>query len=214
MNIETKLNMYFTLMNDRPDLFENVGLLDVITDRKIIEQYVCDTGDDIGVEYASEYHLLVVDLVIDENNNYFRYERLIPTKVSRGVVCVPIYKEKFILLNQFRHATRKYQLSFPRGFGEKNLNSCDNAEKELLEEIGATVKSTKIIGTITPNSGILSDSVDIVFCEVEDYNFTIKNEGICNIVEITLDELKEKISSGKVDDSFTLSAMQLLGCIK
>ena len=214
MNIETKLNMYFTLMNDRPDLFENVGLLDVITDRKIIEQYVCDTGNDIGVEYASEYHLLVVDLVIDENNNYFRYERLIPTKVSRGVVCVPIYKEKFILLNQFRHATRKYQLSFPRGFGEKNLNSCDNAEKELLEEIGATVKSTKIIGTITPNSGILSDSVDIVFCEVEDYNFTIKNEGICNIVEITLDELKEKISSGKVDDSFTLSAMQLLGCIK
>lgn len=141
------------------------------------------TGKQYGIAYNSDYHKMVVDpmksdcqislpktgpdMEINQDTYIYPYERLAPASDKSGVVTVPIIKDKdgntlFVLIKQYRHAIRREQFNFPRGFGEEDVTTklvledkdiADlngrsgeakeemvdfyNAQKELHEEIGA-----------------------------------------------------------------------------
>lgn len=86
--------------------------------------------------YESTYHLLAKDLVSD-GNSCFAYERIIKQNPDNAVVIIPIYQGKFVLLNQFRHSMRDYQLCFPRGFGEPNLSINEMPLRSCVRELGS-----------------------------------------------------------------------------
>jgi hypothetical protein len=79
------------------------------------------TGDEYGLVYKSPFNTLLVDAIVSDVRApqsgacYYPYERILPT-AGDGAVIVPICHGKLVLLRQFRHALRDYQLSFPRGF--------------------------------------------------------------------------------------------------
>jgi len=91
-----------------------------------------------GLVYQSKYNTMIVD-PIEGENGIFPYERVLPTG-KNGVVIIARYKGTFVLLKQYRHAIRRMQYAFPRGFAEEDDKTpADNAIRELQEEIHAVL---------------------------------------------------------------------------
>ena len=202
------LNEYFNLMEQKPHLFSRSEVYPIVTDREEIEGYERKSGKRIGVLYKSPYNTLVVDL-IDGENGYFTYERIIPTAGERGVVCVPVINGRFLLLNQYRYSIRQLQICFPRGFGEDGIPSCENAKKEMGEETGAVVSECVRLGSLTADSGLIGAECDVYLCIIESFDESRHEEGIKEMLLLSQDELEEKISSGAINDGFTLGAYML-----
>ena len=203
---------YKKLMTERPDLFQESDDLEIITDEQVVFSYCVENDKTVGVIYKSRFSILVVDLVKDINGKVFTYERLVPAN-SGGIVCIPVYNGKLVLLKQYRHALREYQLSFPRGFGEPDISSEINLLKEIKEELGADIHKYEHIGKIAPDSGLLSNKVDVYYCEISKPSLNKGYEGIIQLEEVTHDEFRSIISTGTITDGFTLAAYTLFQTI-
>ena len=200
---------YLKLMEERPAAFQDSEQLQIITDPETVTEFMERTGRIIGVLYQSPFSILVVDLVKGTDGDVFAYERLLPALAEGAVITVPRCGESFILVKQFRHAIRKTQLSFPRGFGEKNINVADNTIKELKEEIGAGVTASRWLGVVTADSGILGNEVDVVEATIEPAEFKYGHEGITEVCLYTENEIDELIAGRKITDGYTLAAWVL-----
>lgn len=201
---------YCRLMAERPDLFRQSELLRIETDLAAICRFEMEHDRTIGVVYRSPYSMMVVDLVSENGGPCFCYERVVATASQGAVVSVPVYEGKFVLLRQYRHALRDHQLAFPRGFGEEGMTVEENLCKEIQEEIGAQVLSSRHIGKIACDSGLSSNLVDAYFCEVTKPQQHVGYEGIMEMQLVTPDEMKEWIAAGKITDGYTLSAFAML----
>ena len=167
-----------------------------------------------GVVYQSPYHTLLVDPICRNAGgsiSYYPYERVVP-RAGNGVVIIPKIGNQFVLLRQFRHAPRRQQLAFPRGFGEDGLLSSKNAEKELREELHACIsKEPVFLGQVSPDSGLTSGCADVYCVELDSMEPAVGEEGIIGVELLTEEELKQLTTSvfTWTDDGFTLSAITL-----
>lgn len=207
-------NKYVQLKSKRPELFSNNGPIKIVTDEEIIREYEEKHNRKIGVVYESAYNMLLVDLVYEYEGQYYAYERVVPMVEGQAVVVLPIYKGKIILLKQYRHAIREFQYAVPRGFAEQGLSSEDNARKELIEEIGAVVGEAIYLGEVIADSGLSSSKVAVYGCEVLEYNKDHREEGIVEIIEIGLDELKSMVANKEITDGYTLAAIEMYNNLK
>lgn len=200
---------YEQLMKERPEDFMQYEQMQIEKNPEIIREYVEKTGRVIGVMYRSPYSILVTDLICSTEGGYYVYERILPAVKKGAVVSVPVYKGRFVLLRQFRHALRDYQYSFPRGFGELGLSSEENAAKELKEEVGANVLDTQYLGTVVADSGLCGNQVQVFECQIDRIELKYGYEGIEQMIQLDEDEMKQWIKAGKITDGFTLAAYSL-----
>lgn len=207
------LEEYRMFEMDNPGLFsdsEDLSIFKPSRDYETLKKYQLATGKKLGIVYESPFHRMVVDLVEDETIH--TYERVIPRVNGGAVVVISKYGDQFIMLNQYRHAIRKEQITFPRGFGEVGadgnpLPGAQNAVKELGEEINAVVKGTpEYIGSIHPDSGILATKAEVYVAEIESYDPHRGHEGIKRGLLMDAKELEEKIKTGEIDDGYTIAA--------
>ena len=164
-----------------------------------------------GVSYKSNYNTMIVDPVVGGANGYYPYDRVTPTSGRDGVVMVTVHNGKYVLLRQYRHALRKAQYGFPRGFAESGETPMQSAIRELNEELHAMVtKEPVLLGRIAPDSGISSACVYIYLVKLDDYVVQKGHEGIMDAIEIPVEEFKNWIDAGNTDDGFTLGAFSLM----
>lgn len=176
--------------------------------------YEYEHHEKLGVVYESKYFVHVVDLIENRDSEgkllYTTYERLLPAVKSGAVVVIVKYKDRFVLLKQFRHSIRKEQYAFIRGFGEENINTIDNVEKEVKEEIGASICTIpEKLGTVVADSGILGNEVSVYYTEIEELPQHTYHEGIEKVLLVSEDEMGKMIMDDEIDDGFTLSAYML-----
>lgn len=192
---------------------EDPAALRIVTDRAAVLQYEASAeGRPIGIAYSSPYNQLLVDLVEDGQGRRFAYERVVPA-AKNAVVIVPRFEGDFVLLRQFRHALRDYQLCFPRGYGEPGVSACDNAEKELFEELKVwPLGLMKHLGSVVADSGLSGGRIEVFACDVPAPNPDVGYEEIDSCIIVSPAELDELIADGQIDDGFTLSALTLLRC--
>lgn len=203
-------NRYLELMQERPECFQNTGPIQIVKDWTVVEEYQQRTGKKIGVCYESKFNILVVDLVYEHKGEYFCYERILPTTPCGAVVCVPEYRGRYILLKQYRHAMRDYQYAFPRGYATPGLTGELNARKEIEEELGAKVSSSRFLGSVVMDSGLSGQAVEMYLCHVESYQAHCDYEGIVETHLFSEAELVQMICSNQITDGFTLSAYSRL----
>lgn len=162
-----------------------------------------------GIVYSSVFNTMVVDPIEDGENGCYSYERVVSASMKRGVVLFTVCDGKIILLKQFRHAIRREQLCCPRGFGELDVETKENAIKELYEELNAIPIAEPVeLGSITADSGLSGGTATVYLMKIDHYANS-SEEGIREIIEITPEELFKKICKGTIDDGYTLAAYLL-----
>jgi ADP-ribose pyrophosphatase len=127
-------------------------------------------------------------------------------KGGRATVVLPEHEGKILLVHLFRHVTRKWHHEIPRGYGEPNVSPEENAYKEIEEEIGGEVSELVNLGELYNNNGYEVIPVSLFYAKLKSVGKTNINEGIESLVWLTVEELEEWISSGKINDGFTIAS--------
>lgn len=213
---------YSSLKRLHPSLFNNENaLLNIVFDKYIIDEWETKRKDElmqkqlplewakIGVLLDDPYNILVRDLVKFPDGEMRGYIRSIATatlKGGKGVVVLPEYEGKIMLLHQYRHPTRQWHYEVPRGYGEPNIPAEVNAHKEIEEETGGKVEELVNLGEFYNNTGYESASVALFYAKLSSIGEANVNEGIESFVWLTIKELEEWIANDKITDGFTIAA--------
>ena len=213
---------YFSLLKSHSYLFENENaLLNIVLDQKTISEWEANKVAElrqkqlplewakIGLILDDPKNLIVRDLVRFPDGEMFGYGRSIATdslKGGKAVVMLSEYEGKFLLLHQYRHATRQWHYEVPRGYGEPNIPADANARKEIEEETGGEVSQLVSLGEFHNNTGYESASVALFYAKLSSVGSANVNEGIESFVWLTVSELEEWLADGRITDGFTIAA--------
>lgn len=111
----------------------------------------------------------------------------------------------------YRPVVGQTLLELPRGQAEA-VDCGDGvatAIREVAEETGFALHSAKLVGTVYPDTGLLSDSVHIVVGAVarEDVQ---QGDPEHDVVWLTPRQIDEMVTSGVIRDGLTLAALALV----
>lgn len=160
------------------------------------------------------FHGKVFDVKVDEieyngtQNKSFRQVAVHPG----GAVVLPVKNDgKIILINQYRYPHNKVVLELPAGKLEKGEDPLNCATRELTEETGYTAKKISKLGKIFTTPGFCDEVLHIYLAQdltAGDHAREEGEEGM-EIVELTLDEIDEKIKNGEIVDAKTISGIYM-----
>ncbi|HDE1397756.1 TPA: NUDIX domain-containing protein [Klebsiella pneumoniae] len=127
-----------------------------------------------------------------------------------GVVVIPECNGRYALIQHSRNGV--VLIEFPRGFIENGESHIDGAERELREELNLVSVNSYLLGELVTDSGLITDNVRAVICEVKDTSQLLlqSSEGVIGCDYYTYDEVIELVKNGKVKDNFTLASLMLL----
>ncbi|CCI52665.1 NUDIX hydrolase [Nostocoides jenkinsii] len=128
---------------------------------------------------------------------------------DHGVVVIPRRGLDFCLVKTYRYPLGRVQLAFPRGFGEGGAPE-EDARRELKEETGLDSLNTRLLGWVTPDSGLLTSRVAVVGAEVPGTVASVLDvREVDEVVWLSAPLMLKLMSTGELDDAFTLSALML-----
>lgn len=159
----------------------------------------------------------MIDIVY--KNNWFsvakedNWHYLIEKNSNNGAVILILEDNKdFILVKNYRKAIDKIVMELPRGYGKENETSLDTAIRESFEETGYKLQKENItkLGSVNPNSAILSSEIDIYFANVSQKDKIKDSDAeVMDIIKINKNSINQLILNGEIKDSFSLVALSL-----
>lgn len=213
---------YHDLQQKHPELFGNDhAMIQIIHNPETIQAWQVERSQalalqgkptswaDIGVVFEDPYFFIVRDLVQFPNGRMNGYARVLShanLNGGRGVVVLPEYEGRIMLLHQYRHPTRQWHYEVPRGYGEANIPAAENARKEVLEETGGEIADLQELGELYNNTGFEGGAVSLFYARLASIGQPNADEGIASFIWLELAEFEEWIGTGKVNDSFTIAA--------
>ena len=202
-----KISRYFEYISKFPKFFSPNDSIRIVTDRKELEKYALNSHSDIGVIFENDDFAIIVDLLENESGSRYTYSRIINKNGYNGVVIVPVYEGKIVVLEQFRHGTRQLEIELPRGFSEPAILPEKNAAKEVFEEIGGKIGKIECCGSVISDTGLTGGEVYVFICKLESIGDLLREEGIRGYKLLSLEEIEDLIYKGVIRDSFTISAI-------
>ncbi len=160
----------------------------------------------VGVVFRDQYLLLVRDAVRYADGSVGTYIREVdqdPRFV--GVVILPVWQGKVLLIRHFRHATRNWHLEIPRGFGSAE-DAEQSARRELTEEIGASGVVLTSLGEMYPDTGAGNGRVALFYAAVTSYDSPESIEGINEVLPTPVAQFEQMIGHCRLDDGYVLAA--------
>lgn len=138
-----------------------------------------------------------------------RYVRIEPAGDGPGAVLLARHEGRIALVRTYRYPLAAWQWALPRGFAH-GTDPLVTARAELAEETGVTDADLRVIGTVTPDSGVQAHRVAIVLADVRRLpDGGPPDDEVAEVRWASLDELEREIASGAVEDGFTLAALAL-----
>ena len=216
------LEDYFGFAKAHPNLFVNppgAGFIILLDEEKIQEaeaqmaqrlkpKHLPTEWAQVGIAYQDQYRMILRDAVRIPNGLLGTYVRIVRDGTP-GVITLPVYQGQILLIRHFRHATRTWHLEIPRGFGENDFSSEENARRELKEEIGATISHLVSLGQVYPDTGALSEYNEFFYAEVESYGGIETDEAIVELLPTPLSQFERMIRENEIVDGLTLTAYAL-----
>ena len=220
---------YADFQTQHPELFINdtdPNSLTIILDENLIKQWQDEKRReltlagaplewaDIGIVFRDPYTLIVRDLVRFPTGEMAGYTREFNPDFLQGgfpVVILPLSGDKILLLEQFRHSTRSWEIELPRGFAKAGLSLEENTRKELLEETNLEALEIVPIGEYYNNTGVEGNEIHLVLAKI-DPDLLAKQgrpgaaEGIKNILQVAVEDLETMIMKSIIKDGFTIAA--------
>jgi ADP-ribose pyrophosphatase len=220
------LNRYLELMHEFPELFRNLGepgeikiIYDpdrIRSEQKRIQSELRAKGKpedyiNIGILSEDEWFWVVRDLVEFPDGYVWGYIRFINRMSNEvggfNVVLMCVQGDQVLMIRKFRHEARGWNWEFPRGFGEPGLTAEENAAMELEEETGAKAACLVMLTNVKEDKG----GTAVFYAEIsQEQKITIDTrEGISSYRWVSLTELEELVTQGKLSDWFSIWAYAL-----
>ncbi|MFI1973664.1 NUDIX hydrolase [Streptomyces wedmorensis] len=206
------MDRYEQIRQNRPELFKNcpdgIEILNDADDVASVQAAVRVQGGmtSVGVVYEDSYITVLRDPVRFPDGALGFYVRIVETAGFPGVVVLPFLGDQVVLIDHYRHATRRWHLEAPRGFGEEG-SSEQNAVRELTEELGAEVDQLVALGIVHADSGLLAGYVALYAARIVRYGQVETAEGIRRAVPLTFTDAEELVRTGEVTDGLTIAAL-------
>ena len=153
--------------------------------------------------FEDPYLILLRDAVRRPTGDLGTYVRTLPASGAAGAAVLPLLDGRIVLLRHFRHATRKWHLEIPRGYGEVGVSAAEQARQELREEIEAEAENLIHLGAFHTNTGIATDQVELFLAEIPALGSPQVAEGIDAIELRTPYEVAQLIRGDATDDFLT-----------
>jgi ADP-ribose pyrophosphatase len=209
------LRRYFSLVDEHPERFSNPAgdIYEILLDPRDMERARVDaldrrraeglSTDDtrVGVLTVDPYLLVVRDAVRFADGSYGLYNRLI---FLSGVAILPVLDDKVALLHRFRHGTRGWHLEAPRGSRSGVGTLMDEAQRELLEEIGSSGSELVDLGELHSTTGCLDEAHQLFLARIDAVGAPDKHEAIESIKVLPIREVERLIAEGHITDAPTL----------
>lgn len=161
------------------------------------------------VAYENEFVTIYDDNVEFPGGRQGRYLRVEAVASGTPVVLLAYKDGKVGLVRTYRYPIGKSQWGLPRGFAHGG-SAEESAAEELREELGVTQARLRVLGYLTPDSGLLSTRAAVVLARVESMAESHEDqEEVEAQFWVTPDQLSSMIRSGEIEDGFTLSAWML-----
>ena len=119
-------------------------------------------------------------------------------------------ENELVMVEQFRHGSNKVELEIPGGMMDStDASALETGVRELGEETGYEGERAQIIGKISPNPAIMSNTCFTVLvenCQLKhDVKFDSSEDIITRLVPIS--QIPELVSSGKISHSLVVVAL-------
>jgi ADP-ribose pyrophosphatase len=212
---------YLAFIEAHPDLFVNPthGGITLILNKADIQAVEAQMAQkleaagkpaawaQVGIIVQDQYVTMLRDAVCFPDGTTGTYFRFIRTKdTPPGVIVLPVYHNRILLIRHFRHSTRRWHLEIPRGYGDRNFSNQNNALRELKEEIGASVSRLVSLGQLHPNTGTSMDCDELYYADVEAYGIGDTHEAIDAILPTSVAAFEQMIGNNEITDGFTIAA--------
>jgi ADP-ribose pyrophosphatase len=210
------LDRYRALVRDRPDRFTNPDgdIYQILLEGPAIERARRDALDHrraegfatddirVGVLATDPYLIVMRDAVRFADGSYGLYNRLI---VPSGAAILPVLGTSIALLHRFRHGTRQWHIEAPRG-GLSGVGTIrDEAERELLEEIGSKPSELIDLGELHSTSGCLDETHQLYLARIGAVGTPDRHEAIESIKVLPVATVERLIAEGQITDGPTLA---------
>ena len=200
-----------------PGLFENLedARYEILSDpplvteaeseerKRLRDRGLPESWSRTGVVFEDPYLILLRDAVRRPTGDLGTYVRTLPASGAAGAAVLPLLDGRIVLLRHFRHATRKWHLEIPRGYGEVGVSAAEQARQELREEIEAEAENLIHLGAFHTNTGIATDQVELFLAEIPALGSPQVAEGIDAIELRTPYEVAQLIRGDATDDFLT-----------
>jgi len=159
----------------------------------------------VGMVYRDQYVLLLRDAVRFSDGSLGTCVRSVDEdEHAPGVVVLPLHQGKMLLIRHFRHEKRDWQLEIPQGFGIPGLSSEESIRLELKEEIDAAISRLVPLGQVHLDTSSGANRVDLFFAELDSYGEVELQEGITELLPISISEVERMIRENELDNLFLL----------
>lgn len=124
---------------------------------------------------------------------------------------VPVTDEgRLVLVKQMRYLWQRVSIEFPAG-GVKNGDFLETAKNELAEEANLSAREWILAGQMNPMNGITDEVCNVYIATILSPAFKERDQSEeFEIIFLTTEEFKEKISKGEVWDGMTLAAWAMV----
>jgi ADP-ribose pyrophosphatase len=156
----------------------------------------------VGVLADDPFLMVTRDAVRFADGSYGLYNRLM---VPGGAAMLPVLGDRIVLLNRFRHGTRRWHLEAPRGAYSGEGTHEDEAAREVHEEIGANVLELIPLGDLHSTSGIFNEAHHLYMARIDRVGVPEKHEAIVELASLTVAELERQIEDNTITDGPTLA---------
>ncbi len=134
-----------------------------------------------------------------------------------GAVAIAVKDDgKIIFVKQYRYPLQKFMLELPAGKLNKNEDPYDCAVRELEEETGYKAGKVEKLGAISTTPGFCTEILHIYLAKELIAGNHNREEGEfgMEILELTLNEVENKIRDGQIFDAKTICAIHYLNLSK
>ncbi|KPC17471.1 NUDIX hydrolase [Pseudomonas amygdali] len=145
--------------------------------------------------------------VIDKNGHFVVAE---PFECNGAMVAPRDPAGNYILVEQLRKAIGQVSLEFPRGKHDPDETIEKTARREVMEEMGYEVDQLVVLGKLHTNNSIVQSHM-MLFAGIGAKRVTDVTDGeVIREVKYSPKELLTQVTSGKITDSHTLSAITFM----